>query len=108
ALESKLPMVRIVLPVDVVRQPGLEVRVDGVLVDSFFYDSGTIALKAGPHVVEATLPNRNWSQQVVAQAGAITSVSAHLAQTCASPSTSGALATRPVLSPGDPGSAQRT
>jgi hypothetical protein len=108
ALESKLPMVRIVLPADVVRQPGLEVRVDGVLVDSFFYDSGTIALKAGPHVVEATLPNRKWSQQVVAQAGATTSVNAQLAQTCAAPAGTGALMTRPLEAQHDPGSAQRT
>jgi len=97
-------MVRVALPADVVRQPGLEVRVDGALIDSFFYESGTIALKAGPHVVEATLPNRRWSQQVVAQLGATTSVNAQLVQTSGAPPP----VMRPVEGPShDPGGAQR-
>jgi len=104
ALEAKLAMVHVALPADVVRQPGLEVRVDGTLIDSFFYESGTIALKAGPHVVEVALPNRRWSQQVVAQLGATTSVNAQLVQTNAS----APVTVRPIETPShDPGGAQR-
>jgi hypothetical protein len=104
ALEAKLAMVHVALPADVVHQPGLEVRVDGTLVDSFFYESGTIALKAGPHVVEATLPNRRYSQQIVAQLGATTSVNAQLVQTAPQ-----AAVTKPIEAPAqNAGGAQRT
>jgi hypothetical protein len=58
--------------------PGLELRVDGSLVDPFFYSNGVIAMKAGPHVVEATIPNKQWNQEVVAQSGAMTSVTVQL------------------------------
>lgn len=105
ALESKLAMVHVALPADVVHQPGLEVRVDGTLIDSFFYESGALALKAGPHVIEASLPNRRWSQQVVAQLGATTSVNAQLVQTNAPRSA----ALKPIELPShDTGGAQRT
>jgi hypothetical protein len=105
ALETKLPIVHIVLPADIVHTPSLEVRVDGVLVDSFFYESGTLAMKAGPHTIEATLPHRRWSQEVIAQTGATTSVNVKLEST----QTAVPVAVKPLTeAPHDPGSAQRT
>ena len=105
ALEPRLPLVRVVLPKGAVDEPGLEVRVDGVLVDSFFYAEGTIALKAGPHTIEVTTPNRRWSREIVAQTGATTAVDVHLERSCPAPV---APAPRPVEAPRDPGAAQRT
>jgi hypothetical protein len=78
ALEARLPVVHVVIPQGVLEEPGLEVRVDGAVVDRFFYESGKLAMTAGPHVVEASTPTRRWQHDVVAQAGATTAVNVQL------------------------------
>jgi hypothetical protein len=78
ALEARLPVVHVVIPALMLQEPGLEVRVDGVIVDRFFYESGMIAMPAGAHAIEASTPTRRWSHDVVAQAGATTNVTVNL------------------------------
>lgn len=102
ALEAKLPIVKVNISEAVLNAPGLELRVDGELVDPFFYSSGTLAMKPGPHVVEATIPSKRWSQDVVAQPGATTSVTVQLQDAPA-----GRPAPPPIEGP-PPGQTQRT
>jgi hypothetical protein len=101
ALEQRLPIVHVVVPATVLQQPGLEVRVDGQLIDPFFYETGILALPAGPHTVEATTPARQWSHDVVAQAGATTAVTVQLQPI---PAGAGPV----VVEPPDHGKSQRT
>lgn len=105
ALEAKLPIVHVVVPPQGLVEPGFELRVDGVLIDRFFYLDGVLAMSAGPHEIEATTPSRRWSQQVVAQAGVMTSVSVRLEASSSKPAT---VAPPPVAPPHESGSAQRT
>ena len=105
ALEAKLPIVRVVVPPQALVEPGFELRVDGVLIDRFFYLEGVLAMTAGPHEIEATTPSRRWSHQVVAQAGVTTSVSVRLEAASPKPA---AVAPPPAVAPHEPGSAQRT
>jgi len=77
ALAAKLPTVQIVVPPasDV---PELEVRIDGVKVDSFLYLRGPIATTAGANLVDAAALPKKWSQSVDAQIGHPVSVTVDL------------------------------
>ena len=88
ALETRVPIVRINVPADVLAEEGLELRLDGAVVDRYFYASGVLAVKPGPHVVEASTPHRRWTQTVVAQQGATASVTVRLQDECPAPSSS--------------------
>jgi hypothetical protein len=112
ALESRVAVVHVVIPAALLPEEGLEVRVDGALVDRYYYGSGVLAMKPGPHVVEASTPNRKWSQTVVAQQGAPSSVTVQLQDKCPA-AASGPVAPAPapavVEAPRDAaGSAQRS
>ncbi len=85
ALETRIPVVRVVVPPSVLSEEGLELRVDGALVDRYFYASGVLAVKPGPHVVEASTPHRRWAQSVVAQQGATATVTVHMQDECPAP-----------------------
>ncbi len=74
ALEAQLAIVRVTVPPAILTEPGLELRVDGVTVDRYFYLEGVLAMKAGPHLIEASVPHKKWAQQVVAQPSATTAV----------------------------------
>ena len=69
ALEAKLPVVRVEISASTLVQPELELRLDGVRIDPYFYGDGTFAMPAGPHVLAASLPHRSWSRHVVAAIG---------------------------------------
>jgi hypothetical protein len=110
ALEPKLPVVRIEIPPSTLLQPELELRVDGVRIDPYFYGDTAFAMAAGPHVLAASLPHRSWSRRVVAEIGATTPVAVDLDE-C--PATDGrALAPpQPARAPSaaqDPGSTRRS
>ena len=82
ALETKLPLLRVEIPAATLPQQELEVRVDGLRIDPYFYGDGLFAVSAGPHVVTASLPHRSWSKRVVALAGAATTVAMDLEGDC--------------------------
>jgi hypothetical protein len=77
ALAAKLPSIQIVVPASQ-EIPGLEVRIDGVPIDTFFYNRGPVATKPGPHIVEASAGPKKWSQSVDAEVGKPVSVTVDL------------------------------
>jgi hypothetical protein len=83
SLEKRLSLVRVTVPPSVIEQPGFELRIDGELVDRFYYRNGIIATKPGKHVVEATAPHRHWSERVTTDTGGATEVKVQLeSETC--------------------------
>jgi hypothetical protein len=68
SMASKLPTVQITVPASQ-NLPGLEVRLDGVKLDSFVYLRGPVATTPGRHLVDASASQKKWSQTVDAEAG---------------------------------------
>jgi hypothetical protein len=99
ALAAKLPTVQINLPAEQ-NLPGLEVRVDGVKVDSFIFLRGPVATTPGKHLVDASAGAKAWSQSVETAAGQPVSVTVNLAE--AAPATPVAPATPPTPTPAPP------
>lgn len=66
-LARRLPTVKLALPFRLLDEPGLEVTLDGVLVDRFLYRDGVIATTPGTHRVEVTVARRRFAQPVVAE-----------------------------------------
>jgi hypothetical protein len=110
AIEKKLPLIRINVPQGALDQPGFELRVDGELIDRFYYRSGVIATKPGKHVVEAFAPLRHWSQQVAVEPGSGAQVNVQLERdACSTGPTAGTAAVAPVMvTRENPGSTRRT
>jgi hypothetical protein len=77
-LEKRLPTIHVTVPRPLLEQAGLEVRLDGALVDRFNYKDGVLATTPGTHVVSVTAPKKTFSQEVVAQAGAPQEVAVRL------------------------------
>lgn len=84
-LETRLAIVRVTIDPTTLQERGFELRVDGALIDRFFYGEGTLAMKPGPHTIEASAPNKRWSQQVVARPAATTSLTVQLAEPAPAP-----------------------
>lgn len=103
ALEKRLPTIRIAIQPSVVDEPGFELRVDGELVDRYWFKTGVIATTAGRHVVEATTPHRTFSEQIAVDPSGTTNVSVTMRRGVQPPSTA---ATPPADAPR--GSASRT
>jgi hypothetical protein len=78
ALEKRLPTIRVIIPPQVQEQAGFELRVDGELIDRFYYQGGIIATKPGKHLIEANAPLRHWSEHVVTENGGTVQVQVHL------------------------------
>jgi hypothetical protein len=108
ALEKRLPTIKVNIPATALEVPGFELRVDGELLDKFYYRSGVIATKPGKHVVEANAPLRHWSEQIVSDTGGTATVNVQLEReaclTGAAPASSGAVA----VTRESPGGARRT
>jgi hypothetical protein len=86
ALEKTLPTLRVTLPSGAIDTPGFELRVDGELLDRFYYRTGIIATKPGAHVVEVTAPMRHFRGEVTAAPGMYANVAVHLEHdTCTTP-----------------------
>jgi hypothetical protein len=59
ALEPRLAVVRVVMPAVVMDVPGLEVRMDGSIVDKFYYGDGSaVAVYPGRHRLTVTAPSK--------------------------------------------------
>ena len=78
ALAKTLPTVRVVVPSSALAQPGFELRLDGILVDKFYYQDGVLATRPGPHQLEATAPKWRWARGVVAEIGGAPAVDVRL------------------------------
>ena len=78
ALAKTLPAVRVVVPSSALAQPGFELRLDGVLIDKFYYQDEVIATSPGPHQLEATAPKWRWARGVVAEIGGAPAVAVKL------------------------------
>jgi len=61
ALEPKLARLQFVIPKGESDTPGLEIRIDGAVVDPFFFKDGIVAVEPGAHTVEATAGPRTGS-----------------------------------------------
>jgi hypothetical protein len=80
ALESKLAIVHVALSPATVDLPGLEVRIDGNVVDRFYYgDGGSIAVYPGRHRLAVTAPRKvPWTESFEAAVGKPVSVGVQL------------------------------
>jgi hypothetical protein len=59
ALEPRLAVVRVVIPAVTMDLPGLEVRMDGSIVDKFYYGDGSaVAVYPGRHRLTVTAPSK--------------------------------------------------
>jgi hypothetical protein len=74
ALEPQLALLRFVMAPDVLQTPGLEVKLDGIPIDRFYYQSGVIAVDPGTHPIEARTPGKRFSATTTATAGATSQV----------------------------------
>jgi hypothetical protein len=74
-LEKRLPLIRVSIPHAVVEEAGFELRVDGELMDRYWYRNGVIATKPGRHLVEASTPHRKFSQTISVEPNGGTNVS---------------------------------
>ena len=68
ALAARLPSVQITVPASQ-NLPDLDVRLDGVRLDSFLYLRGAVATTPGNHLVDASASQKRWSQSFDAEAG---------------------------------------
>lgn len=109
ALEKKSPNIVFTFAPGTMELPGLELRVDGVLVDRYVYKSGVVVVKAGRHAVEASAPGRRWSDTVDVDATLPARVNVMLQQEPCATGPGGAVAAPPpVVMTGDaPGSTRR-
>lgn len=106
ALEKRLPTIKVSVPPSSVEQPGFELRVDGELVDKFYYRAGVIATKPGKHIVEANAPLRHFSSEVVTDNGTSALVNVQLVQDTCAPAP---IAPAPVVATREnPGGGRRT
>ncbi|MDB4997817.1 MAG: hypothetical protein JWM74_5249 [Myxococcaceae bacterium] len=108
-LEKRLPTIHITVPRALLDQAGLEVRLDGALVDRFQYKDGVVATAPGTHVVSVTMPKKTFSQEVVVQTGSPQEVTVRLVDE-APPAPPPARAAPPeqAVVEADPGSGRRT
>jgi hypothetical protein len=59
ALEPRLAVVRVIMPAVAMDLPGLEIRIDGNILDRFYYgDGGAIAVYPGRHRLTVTAPSK--------------------------------------------------
>lgn len=114
ALEKKLPTIRVSIPASALELPGFELRIDGEVVDRFWYRGGIVAVKPGKHVVEAAAPLRHFSQAVQVEPDTAMAVNVALERdACPNPAaTTTTLATStpaaPVQVMTEPSSSRRT
>jgi hypothetical protein len=80
ALEPKLAIVHVALSPATVDLPGLEVRIDGNVVDRFYYgDGGSIAVYPGRHRLAVTAPGKvPWTESFEGTVGKPVSVGVQL------------------------------
>jgi hypothetical protein len=105
-LEPTLTKIRVQIPPDVLEEPGFELRLDGALVDRFYYRDGVLVTSPGRHVVEAYAPRRKFAQSVDAEAGLTAPVAVALQlEQCQAPAAQPAAAAAPDAEPR--GSGQR-
>jgi hypothetical protein len=78
ALEPKLALIHVVVPPALLKGPGLEVKVDQVTMDRFYYQGGVIAVTPGHHTIEATAPGKRFVGTADATVGATADVSVAL------------------------------
>jgi hypothetical protein len=76
ALEPQLALVRIEMPASTLASPGLEVRIDGHLVDRFYVQGGPMAVKPGKHTVAVAVAvsGKQWQAMADAVVGATASL----------------------------------
>jgi hypothetical protein len=74
ALEPRLALVRILVPSTTPGIAGLEVRLDGAVLDRFYYQGGGIGVEPGRHVVDAMTPQMHFSGSVDAVVGSTAEV----------------------------------
>jgi hypothetical protein len=57
-LEPKLALLRILVPPAVLQTAGLEVKLDGIVIDRFYYQGGVIAVSPGRHAIDVRTPGK--------------------------------------------------
>jgi hypothetical protein len=70
ALEPQLALIHVAVPPAVLQTPGLEVKLDGIVIDRFYYQGGVIAVAPGTHAIEARTPGKRFSGTATASIGA--------------------------------------
>jgi hypothetical protein len=74
ALEPQLALVRVVISPEVLQRPGLEVKLDGIVIDRFYYQGGVIAVNPGAHTFEVRAPGKRFSGSTSAAPGSTAEV----------------------------------
>jgi len=110
ALEPRLSLVRVVVPaasgVAGFAEPGFELRLDGELVDPFFYRDGLLAATPGGHELVATTRERKWSSTVAMEPGSTKVATVKLETDCAPRTTQEVVPVAPAA-PSAPGGTRR-
>jgi hypothetical protein len=101
ALEPRLALLHVTLPPAVLQTPGLEVKLDGVAIDRFYYQSGVIAVAPGKHTVDVRAPGKLFAGAADASVGAKAEILVELAD--APPEPPAAPAPAPVVLAPSPG-----
>jgi hypothetical protein len=70
ALEPRLALLHVTVPPAVLQTAGLEVKLDGVVIDRFYYQSGVIAVAPGRHTVDVRAPGKLFAGAADATVGA--------------------------------------
>jgi len=70
ALEPQLALLRVVVPPALLQTPGLEIKLDGIVLDRFYYEGGVIAVTPGAHTVDARTPGQRFAETTTASVGA--------------------------------------
>jgi hypothetical protein len=101
ALEPRLALIHVAVPPAVLQTPGLEVMLDGIVIDRFYYQGGVIAVAPGTHAVAARTPGKRFAGTATASVG--TSAEVEVVLTDAPPEPPPNVAPAPVVLGPSPG-----
>jgi hypothetical protein len=83
ALEPRLSLLHLVVRQRDLAERGFELRLDGEIMDPFFYKDGLVATSPGDHAIVASTPERQWSSSVVTANGTTKTMTVELTDRCA-------------------------